>query len=372
VLEGNSFSIPGLSTGATVDIVLTVQTDGPCGEYEVAAGCSLDTPVCPEINVPADTFICNGASVILDFADTPEWSTYSWSPATGLSCTDCPAPAAAPGSTTTYQLIASDAGRCADTVAYTVYVQQLPNSYIPDGAITFCPGEAFELCMPDGDVHYWIGPNAFITTNQCLSFDNITAADAGNYYAFMRSNGCRFIKAFTLEAAPELEVAITPDFQTVCPNDTFSLTAIAPGANSLSWSPADYLDCSTCSTVTGSVPQTATFVLTATDTFGCTATGQAVVFTDDCAPAPRPGNDVSERRALKVFPNPATHEVNVRTPLQGLKTLQLWSATGQMVSSLQFEGQQWALPVEQLPAGAYFLKVFTPQKTEQVRLIITR
>jgi hypothetical protein len=372
ILDGNSFSIPGLSTGDTVEMLLTVQTDGPCGEYEVAAGCSLTTPVCPEINVPADTFICNGASVILDFADTPEWSTYNWSPATGLSCTDCPAPTAAPGSTTTYQLIASDAGGCTDTIEYTVYVQQLPDSYIPDGPIIFCPGEAFELCMPDGDIHYWIGPNAFITTNQCLSFSNITAADAGNYYAFMRSNGCRFIKAFTLEAAPELEVTITPDFQTVCPTDTFSLIAIAPGTNSLSWSPAAYLDYSSCSTVTGSVPQTATFVLTATDTFGCTATEQAVVFVDDCAPAPLPGNDVSGLSMLKAFPNPATNEVNVLTPLQGLKTLQLWSATGQMVASHQFEGQQWTLPVEQLPAGAYFLKVFTPTQTEQVRLIISR
>lgn len=371
-LTGNSYLIPGLSTGDTVAISITVLTDGPCGSYEVSSSCTLSTPVCPTVEAPADTFICNGASVLLDFTDTTAWNTYSWSPADNLSCTDCAHPTATPDATTTYQLMVTDNGGCADTVTYTIYVQTFPTSYIPDEPVTFCPGEAFELCMPDGDIHYWIGPNAFITTEQCLTFSNITEADAGNYYAFMRTNGCRFLKAFKLEAAPELEVTITPDFQAVCPNDTFALWATAPGATGLSWSPAAYLDCPDCLSVSGSVPQTVTFLLSATDAFGCSSTGQAVVFVEDCSPAPRPGSGSPKLKGLKVFPNPASQRLEIRTQLTGLKTLQLWSVTGQLALSLRFEGQQSELSVAALPPGTYFVKVFNQEDATQTRLLISR
>lgn len=372
ILNGNTYSVPNLGTGDSVSIVLTVWTDGPCGTYEINAGCILTTPICPTLQVPADTFICNGASVPLDFVDTVAWSTYSWAADTSLSCTDCAHPVATPETTTTYQLIVWDDSGCSDTVDYTVYVQVFPTSYIPDEPITFCPGASFELCMPDGDIHYWIGPNAFIATDQCLTFSSITEADAGNYYAFMRANGCRFLKPFKLQAAPELDITTVPDFQTVCPNDTFSLSATGANATNFSWSPSDYLDCPTCPATTGSVPQTVTFVLTATDTFGCSATDQAVVFVEDCDPAPRPGGRTERMSTLKVFPNPAAYEIQVATQMEGLKKLEFWSATGQLATTLNFEGQRWTLSVGDLPPGSYFLKISNPYTTEQARLVISR
>lgn len=212
VLEGNSFSILGLSIGDIVDIVFMVQIDGLCGEYEVVVGCSLDMLVCLEINVLADIFICNGVLVIFDFVDIFEWSIYSWLLVMGLSCIDCFVFVVVLGLMIIYQLIVFDVGGCVDIVVYIVYVQQFFNSYILDGVIIFCFGEVFELCMLDGDVYYWIGLNVFIIINQCLSFSNIIVVDVGNYYVFMWSNGCWFIKAFILEVVLELEVAIIFDF----------------------------------------------------------------------------------------------------------------------------------------------------------------
>lgn len=372
LLTGSSFWVAGLVAGDTVGITITVLTDGPCSAYQVSTSCTLSTPVCPTLEVPVDTFICNGDSVQFNFVDTTVWNTYSWAPASTLSCADCPHPTASPETTTAYQLIASDNDGCSDTIEYTVYVQEFPTGIIPDEPITFCPGEPFELCMPDGDIHYWIGPNAFIDTDQCLSFGSIAEADAGNYYAFMRVDGCRFLKPFTLQAAPALVVNTTPGFQTVCPNDTFNIAATATGANRFHWSPAEYVDCPDCPTTTGSVPQTVTFVLTATDTFGCSATEQAVVFVEDCSPAPRPGNGNPKVSTLKVFPNPASQRAEVLTQMEGLKTLQLWSVTGQQITSMTFEGQRWMLAVDNLPAGTYYLKVFNEETSEQARLIISR
>lgn len=49
--------------------------------------------------------------------------TYSWSPATGLSCTNCPNPIAIPTSTTDYCVLVTDANGCTDTACLTVYVE---------------------------------------------------------------------------------------------------------------------------------------------------------------------------------------------------------------------------------------------------------
>ncbi len=369
-LSGHSYTVGGLAPGDTVQIELTVFTDGPCGSYTLPAACSLQPLACPDITLPADTFICAGNTVTLPFTDTLEWAEFSWSPAAGLSCTDCPAPVAALDSTTTYQLVATNNAGCADTATFTVYVQEFPESYLPDTAITFCPGEPFELCMPDGDIHYWIGPNAFIAASQCLSFDSITTADGGNYYAFMRSNGCRFLKPITLQAAPALAITDITAWQSVCANDTFSLAATVPNAASYSWSPAEYLDCPSCAATTGTVPQTATFVLTATGTNGCTATANALVFVDDCAPAPRPGVVPPTTNRLRMYPNPAARLVTVETQLQGRKTLQVWNSGGQMIKELVFEAPLQQLKLEGLPSGAYFVKLFNQHTVEQARLIL--
>jgi gliding motility-associated-like protein len=85
---------------------------------------------------PADTTIEVGESVALTGAGD---GAYRWSPASGLSCTDCPDPTASPDSSTTYlfQVIAGNG--CIDTAFVTVTVTPpdckvlLPNAFTPNG-----------------------------------------------------------------------------------------------------------------------------------------------------------------------------------------------------------------------------------------------
>jgi gliding motility-associated-like protein len=53
-------------------------------------------------------------------------SSYIWSPAAGLSCTDCATPTASPVVTTTYSVIIRQGWCFADTLSTTVVVHQLP------------------------------------------------------------------------------------------------------------------------------------------------------------------------------------------------------------------------------------------------------
>jgi gliding motility-associated-like protein len=65
--------------------------------------------------------------------------TYSWSPATGLSCTTCPNPFASPTETTTYTVTATDQNGCTgtDTVRVIIDIQcgevWVPNAFSPNG-----------------------------------------------------------------------------------------------------------------------------------------------------------------------------------------------------------------------------------------------
>ncbi len=81
--------------------------------------------VLERVQAGPDATICLGDSVRLT-ASGP--GNYTWSPATGLSCTECPSPWAAPGSTTTYT-VSSDAvpGGPPNTDVLTVTVN-LPGS----------------------------------------------------------------------------------------------------------------------------------------------------------------------------------------------------------------------------------------------------
>lgn len=88
-----------------------------------------------------DTSVCLGASVqigglpVAASGNAP--FTYSWSPALGLSCTNCPNPIASPGSTTIYTLTITDSDGCTSSDDVLVNVLDTPTA-----GFTFSPVNA--------------------------------------------------------------------------------------------------------------------------------------------------------------------------------------------------------------------------------------
>ncbi|MCC7301985.1 MAG: gliding motility-associated C-terminal domain-containing protein [Bacteroidia bacterium] len=84
----------------------------------------------PDVTIPI------GGSTVLPVGGG---TSYTWSPATGLSCTACPNPTASPTVTTTYCVTVTDANGCTDDSCMTVFVDQncpevfLPTGFSPDG-----------------------------------------------------------------------------------------------------------------------------------------------------------------------------------------------------------------------------------------------
>jgi large repetitive protein len=79
----------------------------------------------------SDVTICNGASILL--GGTPAGSgagtlSYSWSPATGLSCTNCPNPTLTATSNQTYTLTVTSSLGCTDDNTVNITVAPLPTA----------------------------------------------------------------------------------------------------------------------------------------------------------------------------------------------------------------------------------------------------
>lgn len=109
--------MPGSLTGATVTVYPTVNTT-----YTVtgtnSGGCSDTATVTvnvipgPAAVATADDTICVGETIPLNATGG---ISYTWSPATGLSCTNCQNPLAAPAETTAYIVTVTDVNGCQDS-----------------------------------------------------------------------------------------------------------------------------------------------------------------------------------------------------------------------------------------------------------------
>jgi gliding motility-associated-like protein len=126
-----SDSISGLSNGNYTVLV----TDGN-GCTAVGPG-NVDIEPGPQISVvPDNATITAGDSIQLTASGG---LTYLWSPALGLSCTDCVSPIASPSVTTTYTVTGTDASGCLDTALVTITVEArcgevfIPTIFSPNG-----------------------------------------------------------------------------------------------------------------------------------------------------------------------------------------------------------------------------------------------
>jgi gliding motility-associated-like protein len=100
------------------------------------AGVQVVADSIPQANAGSSLTMGYGSSVTLQGSGQ---GTYSWSPATGLSCTTCPAPVASPLATTTYTLTVTNAAGCSAQSTLTITIDYecgevfVPNAFSPNG-----------------------------------------------------------------------------------------------------------------------------------------------------------------------------------------------------------------------------------------------
>jgi gliding motility-associated-like protein len=137
-----SWSGPSGFTSSTLSNSVTVAGDYTFTVTDPGSGCTntATTTVNSSITIPTANA---GPGVTIDYGNSTTLNasggtSYTWSPATGLSCVNCANPSANPTVTTTYCVKVSDANGCSDTACMKVTVDTpcgeifVPNAFSPN------------------------------------------------------------------------------------------------------------------------------------------------------------------------------------------------------------------------------------------------
>ena len=154
-LSCTSCSSPSASPSATT-VYTVIGTVGLCQDTTTV---TVTVHPVPLITVTGGTSKCAGDPCILTATGGV---TYSWTPALGLSCTNCASPIATPGITTTYTALATNSFGCTATGSTTVTVHPLPDIVVPNAAICF--GTSASLLASGASSYKW-SPATGLNTN---------------------------------------------------------------------------------------------------------------------------------------------------------------------------------------------------------------
>src|SRR5690606_14023961 len=119
------------------------QAEDGIRDFHVTGVQTCALPICsPVVEMASEEIICAGENIVLGPAEENSDYIYEWTPATGLSCTDCFSPVASPATTTEYLLRVRFADpSCPNdtTLNLNVVVNESNISMGPD--MNYCPGD---------------------------------------------------------------------------------------------------------------------------------------------------------------------------------------------------------------------------------------
>lgn len=175
-------SISNLASGS---YTLTVEDLNGCTTSETYTVATIGT--IPVNVTPISSTIQQGETVQLNATGA---TTYTWTPSTGLSCTDCSNPIANPTITTTYTVTGTDDSGCTGTTEVTLFVVQVcgdifvptvfsPNGTGPTANNTLC---IYGSCISELSyaVYNRWGERVFETTDNTICWDGTYKGKALN------------------------------------------------------------------------------------------------------------------------------------------------------------------------------------------------
>ncbi len=347
----------------TVTLIVTPLNDGVCTNPSGEASCTL--PPCPSLIVtPTDMTICAGESVPLT-ANFGDDASYSWTPATGLSCTDCPNPVATPDISTSYTVTANNSDGCTASAAVNLMVTPQATILL-EPSYDVCLGETVELCLQNVTMVVWTGPKGYYYENNCLIVPDFAEENSGTYYLHATFlDGCTIEDSIDLNLLPPLEVMQIPQLLEACPNQVFTLSAEVANAEYYHWFPIQNVFCPNCPTTLASITHPTIFTLVVLDQAGCELQIEVpVTIPVGCAEEPdiddpiflgNPGNDGPIE--MMVFPNPTRDKVTVQWNQEVEGKLELFDIQGQLLEQLPVYGQKMMVDLAKRPSGIYWLRL---------------
>ena len=228
----------------------------------------------PSVNAGADQAICRNSAVTLTGSGATQ---YSWSPATALSCTNCPAPLASPLEDITYAVTGKNIFGCTATDSIQIRVQQPFTIKVGKGD-TLCKGESFQLMASGAEEYSW-SPSLWMD-NSTSSNPRAKPDTSVTYRVIGRDRLHCFADTgyIPLVVYPYPAIEAGED-QTVPVGNSVTLSpVISKDVTALRWGPAAGLSCVTCATPVAAPKQTTTYTLEAVNGGGCISRDKITLF----------------------------------------------------------------------------------------------
>src|ERR1035437_788441 len=265
---GNTYSWnPGGQTTTSITVNPTTTT-----AYTVTATTNSMTAIATQTvtvkslafaNAGSNVTICTAGNTMLNGSGN---GTYSWSPATGLSCTTCSNPTATPTINTTYTLTVTNSCGTATSIV-NVVIGTSPSANAGSDA-TICNGDIITLNGSGSGTFAW----SPVTGLSCTSCPNPAANPiTPTTYTLTITASCgtkTATVAITVNPVPTVTANATAT--TVCAGTSVTLTGSGT-ATSYTWSGG-------VTNGVGFVPaSTTTYTVTGTNASGCTKTATSAI-----------------------------------------------------------------------------------------------
>ena len=248
----------------------------------------------PVIAASNDDTTCAGLPIALQVSGA---QSYSWSPATALSCTSCANPIASPTSTTTYTVIGTDANGCMDTTQVNLFVNPLPTvSAGPDQSS--CKLNSVQLQATGAETYTWT-PGASLSCTGCA--DPIATPTSTTTYTVtgIDSNGCSNIDNVIVSIHDQPVIDAGED-KVLCSGQSLQLKAT--GGQTYVWSPSTALSCTTCPDPLANPTANITYSVVGTDINGCQDSDRVRITVIDMQPfTTGPGDTLCYGESTQLF-----------------------------------------------------------------------
>ena len=315
--------------------------------------------------VAPDATLCVGAGSVQLSASGLDTCDCSWSPPTGLNCTDCCDPVASPLATTSYTVTCYGTDGCMETETVTVTVSPLP--VVNAGTdVSVCDNESVQLSASGAVSYSWSPPTGLSCTN-CQS--PIASPPATTIYTVTGTDafGCSNTDEVTVDVLPAPVVTVTPTDTTVSPGQPVQL--LATGADTYSWMPTTGLSDPTGPNPTVTLTTSTCYTVTGTAVNGCTNQDVA------CVTIYTSVNDPSAGLSWTMYPNPARDEITLegRAP-EGVVRIELLDALGQALMVRDLTGPDFSevVSIRDLPSATYVVRVVSGSSASHRPLTVSR
>lgn len=180
---------------------------------------------------PAESEICPGDSVKLKISYTPGVSGIKWSPAAGLSCTNCDSTWAYPAVSQTYTVSGTYKGCPAGDTA-RINLKPLAPLQFPQKQ-RLCPGQSVRLneLYDTAATYTWTSTHPGF--GMMVDTSPVFAPTQSAWYYVTANNGCLRHDSIQITLVQEATLQVEGD--TICKNDKTTLTAITSLAGQIQW-----------------------------------------------------------------------------------------------------------------------------------------